>query len=49
MKVILHTLYVMLLILMMTFFFLKNNTCGVCFMGFLLINARFNERDGEEK
>lgn len=49
MREILHVLYVILLIFIMTFFFLKDDICGVCFIGFLLINARFNERYGEEK
>ena len=45
MRLIFHTLYIILLLVLMTFWFLKDNACGVCFTGFLLINARMNERE----
>lgn len=43
----LHLLYVISLIVVMTLFFILRDTCGICFIGFLLINARLNER-GED-
>ena len=43
-----HAIYIINLLLLMIYWFLKDNICGVCFTGFLLINARLNERDFEE-
>ena len=44
MKETFHAIYIIILILLMTWWFLQGNVCGVCFTGFLLINARLNER-----
>jgi hypothetical protein len=44
---VLHLIYVISLIVVMTLFFILRDTCEICFIGFLLINARLNER-GED-
>ena len=44
MKEMLRVMYIIILILFMTWCFLHGDVCGVCFNGFLLINARLNER-----
>lgn len=43
MATVLHYLYVIFLLLLLVIMFLKDSTCGVCFIGVLLINARLNE------
>lgn len=43
----LHLIYVISLIVVMTLFLILRDTCGICFIGFLLINARLNERGRE--
>ena len=48
MKEILHTAYIVVLLMLMTYWFCDGHTCGVCFIGFLLINSRLNEREWEE-
>lgn len=45
MKEIFHAIYLIVLLMLMTFWFAMGNTCGVCFVGFLLINARLNEME----
>lgn len=44
MKEIIHWTYVLILIVFMSLFCWYENVCGVCFIGFLLINERLNER-----
>lgn len=43
MKEMLHMVYVIILLVLMIYWFVAQNICGVCFIGFLLINARLNE------
>ena len=45
MKEVFHLIYILMLIVFMTLFGMYENVCGVCFIGFLLINARLNERE----
>lgn len=47
MKETFHVIYIIIVMFLMTWFFLLGNVCGVCFTGFLLINARLNERKEE--
>lgn len=44
MKETFHAIYIILLILLMTWCFSQGNVFGVCFTGFLLINVTLNER-----
>ena len=44
MKEVFHLAYIIVLILLMTWWFTQDSVCGVCFTGFMLINARLNER-----
>lgn len=44
-----YHLYIIVLMFLLMVMFLRNSTCGVCFIGFLLINARLNDlKMGEE-
>lgn len=43
MKEFLHWIYILALIALMSWYLLHENVCGVCFIGFLLINARLDE------
>ena len=47
MKEILHAVYIIVLLMLMIYWFCEGDTCGVCFIGFLLINSRLNERREE--
>lgn len=46
---VLHLIYLIILMLFMLWCFVQDSVCGVCFAGFMLINARLNERENDER